>query len=228
MESWRTFGATTEMPRFASAEGRAAMAERRERAHESVRLAHRAGVLIAAGTDFGGGSLRANQLAWEVADAGRRRAAARRGAGRGDRQRRADAGRARGRRAPGGRPGRLRAGARRPAVRPGRAVAGVAHEVVTRTDQERFTGWIAGLGTDSGHRLVVGHWPRSPDGMVTDVMAEDPAGHRTLYAPTPQLAASSCPTPSPPPPCSTTPPTLRQGSAPVAGPRWTPPVVRRP
>jgi hypothetical protein len=25
--------------------------------------------------------------------------------------------------------------------------------------------------------------------MVTDVMAEDPAGHRTLYAPTPQLAA---------------------------------------
>jgi imidazolonepropionase-like amidohydrolase len=31
-----------------------------------VRLAARAGVLIAAGTDFGGGSLRANQLAWEV------------------------------------------------------------------------------------------------------------------------------------------------------------------
>jgi imidazolonepropionase-like amidohydrolase len=31
-----------------------------------VRLAARAGVLIAAGTDFGGGSLRANQLAWEI------------------------------------------------------------------------------------------------------------------------------------------------------------------
>jgi imidazolonepropionase-like amidohydrolase len=31
-----------------------------------VRLAARAGVLIAAGTDFGGGSTRANQLAWEV------------------------------------------------------------------------------------------------------------------------------------------------------------------
>jgi imidazolonepropionase-like amidohydrolase len=31
-----------------------------------VLLAHRAGVAIAAGSDFGGGSLRANQLAWEV------------------------------------------------------------------------------------------------------------------------------------------------------------------
>ena len=61
--------------------------------------------------------------------------------------------------------------------------------LLARRDRERFTGWIAGLGTASGHRLVVGHWPRSPFGMVTDVMAEDPAGHRTLYAPTPQLAA---------------------------------------
>lgn len=66
LESWQTFAATTDIPRFASDEGRAAVAERRERAHESVRLAHRAGVVIAAGTDFGGGSLRANQLAWEV------------------------------------------------------------------------------------------------------------------------------------------------------------------
>jgi imidazolonepropionase-like amidohydrolase len=66
MESWASFGATTRLPRFASAEGRATLAERREAAHESVRLAHAAGVLIAAGTDFGGGSLRANQLPWEV------------------------------------------------------------------------------------------------------------------------------------------------------------------
>ena len=66
MESWDTFGTTTRLPRFASAEGRSALAERREAAHESVRLASAAGVLIAAGTDFGGGSLRANQLAWEV------------------------------------------------------------------------------------------------------------------------------------------------------------------
>ena len=66
MASWETFAATTRLPRFASAEGRAALAERRAAAQESVRLAHGAGVLIAAGTDFGGGSLRANQLAWEV------------------------------------------------------------------------------------------------------------------------------------------------------------------
>jgi imidazolonepropionase-like amidohydrolase len=66
LESWGTFAATTGIPRFADAAGRAAVAERRERAHESVRLAYAAGVLIAAGTDFGGGSLRANQLAWEV------------------------------------------------------------------------------------------------------------------------------------------------------------------
>lgn len=32
----------------------------------SERLARSAGVAIAAGTDFGGGSLRASQLAWEV------------------------------------------------------------------------------------------------------------------------------------------------------------------
>jgi imidazolonepropionase-like amidohydrolase len=66
MESWEGFATTTRLPRFASAEGRAALAERRAAAHESVRLAHAAGVLVAAGTDFGGGSLRANQLAWEV------------------------------------------------------------------------------------------------------------------------------------------------------------------
>jgi len=66
MESWRSFSRTTALPRFASPAGAAQIAGRREWAHESVRLAARAGVLIAAGTDFGGGSLRANQLAWEV------------------------------------------------------------------------------------------------------------------------------------------------------------------
>jgi imidazolonepropionase-like amidohydrolase len=66
LESWRTFATTTGIPRFASEEGGRVVGERRERAHESVRLAYGAGVLIAAGTDFGGGSLRANQLAWEV------------------------------------------------------------------------------------------------------------------------------------------------------------------
>ncbi|HEY0776032.1 MAG TPA: amidohydrolase family protein [Nocardioidaceae bacterium] len=66
LESWRSVGSTTRRPRFASPEGRSLVAARREWAHESVRLAARAGVLIAAGTDFGGGSLRANQMAWEI------------------------------------------------------------------------------------------------------------------------------------------------------------------
>ncbi|HZM75337.1 MAG TPA: amidohydrolase family protein [Candidatus Limnocylindrales bacterium] len=66
MESWRTFGRTTRLPRFAAQPGRSQVAARRDWAHESVRLAASAGILIAAGTDFGGGSLRANQLAWEI------------------------------------------------------------------------------------------------------------------------------------------------------------------
>jgi imidazolonepropionase-like amidohydrolase len=66
LESWRTFSRTTGLPRFVEPPWRADIAARREWAHESVRLAVRAGVLVAAGTDFGGGSLRANQLAWEV------------------------------------------------------------------------------------------------------------------------------------------------------------------
>ncbi len=66
LESWRSFATTTSSPRFAEPEGRARIAARREWAHVSVRLAAAAGVLIAAGTDFGGGSLRANHLAWEI------------------------------------------------------------------------------------------------------------------------------------------------------------------
>jgi imidazolonepropionase-like amidohydrolase len=66
MRSWLSFGATTEIERFAGAEGRAAIEGRFERARASVILARDAGVAIATGSDFGGGSLRANQLAWEV------------------------------------------------------------------------------------------------------------------------------------------------------------------
>jgi imidazolonepropionase-like amidohydrolase len=65
-KSWLSFGTTTTIPRFAEADGRKAIGARRERAIESVRLAKAAGVRVASGTDFGGGSLRANQLAWEV------------------------------------------------------------------------------------------------------------------------------------------------------------------
>jgi hypothetical protein len=40
-----------------------------------------------------------------------------------------------------------------------------------RFHREQFAGWIAGPGTDSGNRLVIGHWHTSPYGVVTDVMA---------------------------------------------------------
>ncbi|MGY0021062.1 hypothetical protein ACVHNB_19010 [Streptomyces sp. YJ-C3] len=53
---------------------------------------------------------------------------------------------------------------------------------------DRFDGAIAGLGTRSGVRLVVGMWRDSPFGPVTDVMIERPDGHRILIAPTPSVA----------------------------------------
>jgi|GEM_PF-4220574 len=62
----RSFATTTSNPRFAEPASRAQIAARREWAHESVRLVARAGALIWADTDFGGGSLRANQLASEI------------------------------------------------------------------------------------------------------------------------------------------------------------------
>jgi hypothetical protein len=52
----------------------------------------------------------------------------------------------------------------------------------------RFDGAIAGLGTASGTRIVVGMWPLSPFGPVTDVMLERPDGHRILLAPTDEFA----------------------------------------
>jgi hypothetical protein len=52
----------------------------------------------------------------------------------------------------------------------------------------RFDGWILGMGTASGTRLVVGHWPRSPLGPFSDVMVQRPDGHRVLLAPTPEVA----------------------------------------
>lgn len=66
MRSWLTFGRTTDLERFATPAGETAIRDRLARAEESVRLAHRGGVPVSTGTDFGGGSLRANQLAWEV------------------------------------------------------------------------------------------------------------------------------------------------------------------
>jgi imidazolonepropionase-like amidohydrolase len=66
LASWEGFATTTTIERFAGEDGRKALAARRETTYESLRLASAAGVRIAAGTDFGGGSLRANHMAWEV------------------------------------------------------------------------------------------------------------------------------------------------------------------
>ncbi len=73
MLSWESFGHTTSIERFTSDDGRGRIGERLEAARESLGRARAAGVRIAAGSDFGGGSLRAGHLAWEVralADAG--------------------------------------------------------------------------------------------------------------------------------------------------------------
>ena len=52
----------------------------------------------------------------------------------------------------------------------------------------RFHGRIAGFGTGSGVRIVVGMWPRSPLGSFADVMVERPDGHRILLAPSQAVA----------------------------------------
>jgi len=64
--SWESFARTTSLERFTSEEGRARIAKRKEGAYASVAAAKRAGVRIATGSDFGGGSVRAGHLAWEV------------------------------------------------------------------------------------------------------------------------------------------------------------------
>ena len=64
--SWETFATTTPIERFTAAEGRQRIATRKEGAYASVAAAKRAGVRIATGSDFGGGSVRAGHLAWEI------------------------------------------------------------------------------------------------------------------------------------------------------------------
>jgi hypothetical protein len=54
---------------------------------------------------------------------------------------------------------------------------------------DRFEGWIAGVGTGTGLRVVLGHWLRSPLGPFADAMVERPDGHRLLLAPTAEVAA---------------------------------------
>ncbi len=64
--SLEDFARTTRLERSTTAEGRERTARRKERAYASVAAAKRAGVRIATGTDFGGGSVRAGFLAGEV------------------------------------------------------------------------------------------------------------------------------------------------------------------
>ncbi|MDU0288946.1 amidohydrolase family protein [Saccharothrix longispora] len=66
LHSWLTFTSTSTVDRFTGPDSRAGIGARLEAAEEGVRLAHAAGVAVAGGSDFGGGSLRANQLAWEA------------------------------------------------------------------------------------------------------------------------------------------------------------------
>jgi hypothetical protein len=55
-------------------------------------------------------------------------------------------------------------------------------------DRLRFEGTIAGVGTTSGVRIVVGSWTRSPFGPFDDVMLADADGTRRLMAPTRDIA----------------------------------------
>jgi hypothetical protein len=51
-----------------------------------------------------------------------------------------------------------------------------------------FDGHIAGIGTASGVRAVVGVWQDSPFGAFSDVMVQQPSGQRLLLAPRPDVA----------------------------------------
>jgi hypothetical protein len=52
----------------------------------------------------------------------------------------------------------------------------------------RFEGRIAGAGSASGVRVVVGRWHASPFGAFSDAMVETAQGHRVLLAPSRAVA----------------------------------------
>lgn len=54
--------------------------------------------------------------------------------------------------------------------------------------RQRFRGQIAGVGSTSGIRVVVGHWHDTPLGEFSDAMVESAGGHRVLLAPRPEVA----------------------------------------
>ena len=55
-------------------------------------------------------------------------------------------------------------------------------------ERQQFRGRIAGVGSTSGIRVVVGWWQDSPYGTFADAMVEQADGHRMLLAPTEQVA----------------------------------------
>jgi hypothetical protein len=54
--------------------------------------------------------------------------------------------------------------------------------------RQRFRGSIAGVGSTSGVRVVIGCWPVSPFGAFADAMVETRDGHRVLLAPSREVA----------------------------------------
>ena len=54
--------------------------------------------------------------------------------------------------------------------------------------RDRFRGRIAGVGTTSGVRVVVGRWDSSPLGQFADVMLAQAGGTRVLLAPSEAVA----------------------------------------
>ena len=53
--------------------------------------------------------------------------------------------------------------------------------------RQRFRGRIAGVGSTSGVRVVVGWWTESPFGAFADAMVERADGHRLLLAPSEEV-----------------------------------------
>ncbi|WP_245186054.1 hypothetical protein [Frigoribacterium sp. PvP032] len=77
----------------------------------------------------------------------------------------------------------------RPARTPSSPSSASSPSRPSRAPDDRFSGRIAGFGTASGTRVVIGMWDESPLGRFADVMLEDAAGHRLLLAPSPEVAA---------------------------------------
>ncbi len=64
----------------------------------------------------------------------------------------------------------------------------MARAARARPSRHRFRGTIAGLGSTSGVRIVVGHWRESPYGEFADVMLAQADGTRRLLAPSDEIA----------------------------------------